>query len=54
MVGSFNSKKFLWPNGVDSGCIQLHISQNVATLMSSLTSHSCGDSLPAVWLARQI
>ena len=32
----------------------LHISQNVATLMPSVTSQSCGDCLPAVCLAGQV
>ena len=32
----------------------LHISQNVVTPMPSLTSQSCGDSLPAVCLAGQV
>ena len=31
-----------------------YVSQNLATSMPSLTSHSCGDSLPAVSLARQV
>ena len=43
-----------WPNGFNSGCFQLHTSQNVATLMPSLTSQSCGDSLPAICLAREV
>ena len=47
-------KNSIWSNGIDSGCFQLHISQNVATSMSSLTSQSCGDSLPAVYLARRV
>ena len=33
---------------------QLHTSQNVATLMPSLTSQSCSDSLPAVCLDGQV
>ena len=53
VAGTFNTKAFLWPNGFDSGCFQLHMSQNVATLMPSFTSQSCRDSLPAVCLARQ-
>ena len=47
-------KTVLWPNGFNSGCFQLHMSQNVARSMPSLTSQSCGDSLPAVCLARQV
>ena len=31
-----------------------YVSQNVATLMPSLTSQSCSDSLPAVCLAGQV
>ena len=60
MVGSHevaetsDTKTFLWPNGFNSGCFQLHTSQNVATSMPSLTSQSCSDSLPAVCLARQV
>ena len=42
------------PNGFNLGRFQLHMSQNVATSMPSLTSQSCGDSLPAVWLARHV
>ena len=47
-------KTFIWLNGFNSGCFQLHTSQNVATLMPSLTSQSCGDSLLAVCLAGQV
>ena len=54
VVGSFNTKTFLWPNGFNSGCFQLHTSQNVATSMPSLTSQSCSDSLPSVYLAGQV
>ena len=54
VAGSSGIKTFLWPNGFNSGCFQLHTSQNVATSMSSLTSQSCGDSLLAVCLARQV
>ena len=53
VAGSFGIKTFLWPNGFSSGCFQLHTSQNVATSMPSLTSQSCGDSLPSVCLAGQ-
>ena len=53
VAGSSGIKTFLWPNGFNSGCFQLHTSQNVATLMPSLTSQSCGDSLPSVCLAVQ-
>ena len=54
VVGSSDTKTFLWPNGFNSGRFQLHMSQNVARSMPSLTSQSCGDSLPAVWLAGQV
>ena len=54
----FNSGCFqlhtLWPNGFNSGCFQLHTSQNVATSIPSLTSQSCSDSLPSVCLAGQV
>ena len=40
--------------GQMAGCFRLHISQNVATSMPSLTSQSCGDSLPAVCLGGQV
>ena len=53
MVGTSNTK-LLWPNGFNLGRFQLQISQNVATLMPSLTSQSCSDSLPAACLARQV
>ena len=52
--GTFRFKKFLWPNDFNSGCFQLHMSQNVATLMLSLTSQSCGNSPPAVCLTGQV
>ena len=51
---TFQFKKIICPNGFNSGCFELHISQNVATSMPSLTSQSCGDSLPAVCLAGQV
>ena len=54
VAGTSNAKTFLWPNGFNSGCFQLHTSQNVATLMPSLTSQSCSDSLLVVCLARQV
>ena len=47
-------KKNLWPNGFNSGCFQLHMSQNVAKSMPSLASQSCSDSLLAVCLAGQV
>ena len=50
----FQYKNFLWPNCFNSGCIQLHTSQNVATSVPSLTSQSCSDSLLAVCLAGQV
>ena len=43
-----NTKTVLWPNGFIPGHFQLHMLPNVATSMPSLTSHSCGDSMPAV------
>ena len=52
VAGSSDTKTFLWPNGFNSGCF--HMSQNVATSMLSLTSQSCGDSLPSVCLAGQV
>ena len=54
VAGSSDTKTFLWPNGFNSGCFQLHTSQNVAKSMPSLTSQSCGDSLPSVYLAGQV
>ena len=54
VAGPSGTKTVLWPNGFNSGCFQLHVSQNVATSMPSLTSQSCGDSLPAVCLAGQV
>ena len=54
VAGSSDTKLFLWPNGFNSGCFQFHSSQNVATSMPSLTSQSCGDSLPAVYLAGEV
>ena len=53
-MAGFLIQKFMWVNGVNLGCLQLHISQKVATSMPSLTSQSCGDSLPAVCLAGQV
>ena len=47
-------KNFLWPNGFKSGCLQLHMSQNVSTSMPSLTSQSYHDSLLAVCLAGEV
>ena len=54
VAGSSGIKTLLWPNGFNSGCFQLRMSQNVATSMPSLTSQSCGDSLLSVCLARQV
>ena len=54
VAGSSGIRTSLWPNGFNSGCFQLHISQNVATTMPNLTSQSCGDSLPSVCLAGQV
>ena len=31
MAGSSGIKTFLWPNGFNLGCFQLHASQNVVT-----------------------
>ena len=47
-------QNFLWPNGFNSGCFQLHMSQNVATSMPSPTSQSCSDSLLVVCLAGKV
>ena len=57
MVGSHevartSDTKILY--GQMAGCFRLHMSQNVATSMPSLTSQSYGDSLPAVCLAGQV
>ena len=46
-------KVFIWPNGINSGCFQSHISQNVAKSMLSLTSQSCSNSLLAVCLSME-
>ena len=54
VAGTSDTKTVLWPNGFNSGCFQLQMSQNVATSMPSLTSQSCGDSLPAVCLAGEV
>ena len=54
VAGISEKKTVLWPNGFNSGCFQLHMSQNVAKLMPSLTSQSCGDSLLAVCLAGEV
>ena len=54
VAGPFDTKTSLWPTGFNSGCFQLQISQNVATLMLSLTSQSCSDSLLAVCLAGKV
>ena len=51
--GNFRYKDLFWPNGFNLGCFQLHMSQNVATSIPSLTSQSCSDSLLAVcWLGK--
>ena len=50
---AFLIQKIIWPNDINSGCFQFHISQNLATSMPNLTSQSCGDSLLAVYLAGQ-
>ena len=54
VMGPSDTKKIIWPNGINSGCFQLYLSKNVATSMPSLTSQSCGDSLLAVCLAGQV
>ena len=54
VVRTSDTKIFLWQNGFNSGCFQLHMSQNVATSMPSLTGQSCSDSLPAVCLAGKV
>ena len=54
VAGTSDTKTVLCPNGFNSGYFQLHMSQNVATSMPSLTSQSCSDSLPAVCLAGQV
>ena len=54
VAGSSDTKTVLWQNGFNSGCFQLHTSQNVVTSMPSLTSQSCSDSLLAVCLAGQV
>ena len=54
VAGPSDTKTLLWPTGFNSGRFQLHMSQDVATLMPSLTSQSCSDSLPAVCLAGQV
>ena len=54
VAGPSDTKTVLRPNGFNSGCFQLHMSQNVATLMPSLTSQLCDDSLLAVCLAGQV
>ena len=52
VVGTSNSKIYA-QNGINLGCFKLHISQNVAKSMASLTSQSCGDSIQTVFLSRQ-
>ena len=47
-------QKHLCPNGFNSDCFQLHMSQNVARSMPSLTSQSSSDSLLAVCLAGKV
>ena len=54
VAGPSDTKTVLWPNGFNSGCLQLHMLQNVAKSMPSLTSQSSGDSLLAVCLAGQV
>ena len=54
MAGPSNTKTFLWPNDFNSGCFQLHMSQNAATSMPSFISQSCSNSLPAVCMARKV
>ena len=52
--GTFQFKKIIWPNCINSGCFWLHISQNVASSMLSLTSQFYHVFLLAVCLAGQI
>ena len=40
-------------NGLNQGCFDVYMSQNVATSMPSLTGQSCGGFLPVVCLARK-
>ena len=54
VAGPFNSRKFIWLNDINSGFFWLHISQNVARSMPSLTSQSCGDPLLAICLAGKV
>ena len=51
---SFQFKKILWPNGINSDCFWLYISQNVSTSVPSLTRQSCGDCLLVVCLVGQV
>ena len=53
VAGPSNLKLFIWPNGMNLGCFQLHILQDVDTSMPSLTSQSLV-ILPAVCLAGQV
>ena len=48
--------KFRYKNFVMAKWLQFRLfsAQNVATSMSSLTSQSCSDSLPSVYLAGQV
>ena len=48
------AETFLLPDGFNSGCFYLHMSQNVATSIPILTSQSCSDSLLAVYLVGQV
>ena len=55
VAGSSDTKTFYGHLiGFNSGCFQLHTSQNVATSIPSLTSQSCSDSLPSVCLAGKV
>ena len=53
VAGIYDIKIFIWPNGIDSGCFEFNLLQNVAKSMLSLISQFCGDSLLAVCLSRQ-
>ena len=54
VVGPSDSKKIYGQMASIQAVFWLHMSQNVATSMPSLTSLSCGDSLLAVYLAGKV
>ena len=53
-VAGPSDTKIIWSNGINSSCFQLHISQNIAISMPSLTNQSYGDSLLAICLAGKV